>query len=75
MTTTVLNAKVSEVENKILDASSLVQKTVLNIKIGEVENKFSNNSKNFTTQEFNKLTGRNFCCKIKASWYSEQNWF
>ena len=65
MTATVLNAKVSEVENKILDASSLVQKTVLNIKIGEVENKFSNNSKNFTTQEFNKLTAESFAARLK----------
>ena len=39
MTTTVLNTKISEVENKIPDTSSLVTTTILNTKITEVENK------------------------------------
>ena len=39
VTTTVLNTKISEVENKILDTSRLVTTTVLNTKISEVENK------------------------------------
>ena len=56
MTTTVSNAKISEVENKIPDTSGLVATTVLNTKIREVENKIPNNSKYITTQEFNKLT-------------------
>ena len=38
MTTTVLNTKISEVENKIPDTSSLLTTTVLNTKISEVEN-------------------------------------
>ena len=44
MTRTVLNTKISEVENKILDTSSLVIITVLNTKINKVENKIPNNS-------------------------------
>ena len=37
--TTVLDSKISEIENKIPDASSLVITTVRNTNIGEVENK------------------------------------
>ena len=40
MTTTVLNTKISEVENKISDTSSLVVTGILNAKISAVENKF-----------------------------------
>ena len=39
VTTTVLNTKISEVENKISYISSLVTTTVWNTKISEVENK------------------------------------
>ena len=45
MTTTVLNKKVNEVENKIPDTSSLVTTNVLNKKINEVENKILNHDK------------------------------
>ena len=38
----VLNTKIIEVENKILDISGLVTNAVLNAKIGEVENKIPN---------------------------------
>ena len=38
MTTTVLNIKISEIENKIRDVIGLVTATVLNTKISEVEN-------------------------------------
>ena len=38
MTTTALNTKISEAENKIPDTSSLVTATILNTKISEVEN-------------------------------------
>ena len=51
MTTTVLNTKINEVENKIPDTSILVTTTVLNRKITEVEDK---------TLEFNKVTADNF---------------
>ena len=40
MTTTALNTKISEVENKIPDGSSLTPTTVLSTKISEVEKKF-----------------------------------
>ena len=39
MTTTVLNKKISEVENKTSDTSGLVTTIILNTKFGEVENK------------------------------------
>ena len=42
MSTTFLNTKISDVENKMPNTSSLVTNTVLNIKIGEVENKIPN---------------------------------
>ena len=48
---TVLNTKISEVENKILDTINLVTTIVLNTKISEVENKISGNSKYIATQE------------------------
>ena len=67
MTTTVLNIKISEVENKILDSSSLVAIAVLNIKVKEVENKIPDHAKYITTQEFNKLTGENFAAKLKQA--------
>ena len=61
MTTTNLNTKIIEVENKIADTSSLRTATVLNTKISEVENKTPDNAKYITTQEFN---WRNIFCKI-----------
>ena len=64
--TTVLNTKVSEVENKIPNTSNLVPTTVLNTKISEVENKISNNSKYITTQEFNKVMVENFDNKLTS---------
>ena len=50
MIRTVLNTEVSEVENKIPNASNLVTTTVLNTEISEVENKISDDSKYITTQ-------------------------
>ena len=44
VTTTVLNRKVSNVQNKIPDTSGLLTTTVLNTKIGEVENNTTNNN-------------------------------
>ena len=61
MTTTVLNPKVGEVENKISDTSSLV--TVLNTKIKEVKNKMSDHAKYITTPDFNKFSGSIFDAK------------
>ena len=45
MTTTALNTKNSEVDNKIPDTSSLVVTTFLNTKLGEVENKITDHAK------------------------------
>ena len=60
MTTTVLNTRISEVDNKIPNTSNLVTTTVLNTKISEVENKIPDSAKYITTPEFNKLTAENF---------------
>ena len=45
MTTSVLNTKMNEVENKIPPTSSLVTTTVLNTKIDEVENNIPDHGK------------------------------
>ena len=74
MTTTVLNIKLSEVENKIPYTSGLVTTTLLNTKISEVENKISsvsgtkikkNEGKYFTTAGYNKFTTDILYVKIK----------
>ena len=67
MTTTVLSTKISEVENKISNISSLVTTTVLSSKISEVENKIPHHANNITTQEFNKLTVENFTARLKQA--------
>ena len=67
MTAAVLNTKISEVENKIPDTSSLVTTTVLNKKISEVENKIPDHAKYITTQEFNNLTAENFAARLKQA--------
>ena len=48
MATTVLNTKISEPENKMLDNSSLVTATVLNTKVSEDENRSPDCSKYIT---------------------------
>ena len=48
MTTTVLNTKISEVENKIPNTSSLVATTILNTKVNEVKNKIPDHAKYIT---------------------------
>ena len=67
MNATVLNTKVSEVENKIPNTSSLVNTTDLNTKIIEVENKIPDYAKYITTPEFDKLTAEKFYSKIKTN--------
>ena len=67
MTTTVLNTKISEVEDKIPNTSGLVTSTDLNTKICEVENKVPNHDKYITTLEFNKLTAENFTARLKQA--------
>ena len=65
MTTTNLNTKISEVENKIPNTTSLVTTTVLNTKISDVEKKFPNHQKNITTPKFNMLIAENFTRRLK----------
>ena len=67
MTTTVLNTKISEVENKVLDTRGWVTTTVLNTKIGKVKNKIPNHAKYTTTPEFNKLKAESFAERIKQA--------
>ena len=59
-----MKTKISEIENKIQDTSSLVTSTVLNTKISEVENKILDHAKYITTQEVNDRT---FSSEIKTS--------
>ena len=65
MTTTFLNIKISEVQKKTPDVSGLKTTNVLETKINEVENKIPDNSKYITTQEFNKLTAKDFEARLK----------
>ena len=67
MTTTDLNTKISEVENKIPDTSNLVTTNVLNTKINEVDSKIPNHDKYITTPDFNKLTAENFTARLKQA--------
>ena len=67
MTTTVLNTKISEVENTIPDTSGLATTTVLKTKISEVENEIPNHDKYITTPEFNKLTAESFAARLKQA--------
>ena len=56
VTKTVLNTKISKVENKIPDTSSLVTTIVFYTRIGEVENKILDHAKCITTEDSSKLT-------------------
>ena len=67
MTTTDLNRKISEIENKIPDTSSLEATTVLNTKISEVKDKISGHAKYITTPEFDKLTAESFVERLKQA--------
>ena len=67
VTSTVLNTKISEVDNKIPKMSGLMTTTVLNTKISEVENKIPNHDKYITTPEFNKLTAEHFTARLKQA--------
>ena len=55
-TNTTLNAKINEVKNKIPNITNLATNTALTT----VENKILDDSKYFTTPEFNKLKAENF---------------
>ena len=47
--------------------SGLVTTTYVNTKISEIENKIPDNSKNITTQEFNKLTAEIFAARLNQA--------
>ena len=65
MTTTVTITKISEVESKVPNTSSLVTTTVLNTKISEVENKPLDHTKYITAQKVNKLTVENVTLRLE----------
>ena len=67
MTTTVLNTRISEVENKIPTTSSFVTTIVRNTKTGEVENKISGHTKYIASQKFNKLIAENVKQRLKQA--------
>ena len=65
MIITVLKTKISEVENKIPDTSSLVTTTILNTKNSKFENKIPNYVEYISTPEFNKLTTQSIAERLK----------
>ena len=67
MTTTFLNIKISEFENKIPNTNNLVTTTILNTRISEVENKIPDHAKHITIQEFNSLTAENYAARLKQA--------
>ena len=67
MTTTVLDTKSSEDDNKIPNTSGLVTTNVLNTKISKVQNKTPNHKKYITIPEFNKLTAESFTARLKQA--------
>ena len=67
MTTSVLNTRISEVENEIPNTSSFVTTTVRNTKTGEVENKISDYTKYIAGQKFNKLMAENIKQRLKQT--------
>ena len=67
VTTTVLNTKISEVENKIPNTNGLVTVNVFNTKISKVENETPNHGKYITTPGFIKLTAQNFTARLKQA--------
>ena len=67
VTTTVLNTKISELQNKIPNTSGLVTTIILNTKINDIENKVHNHDKYITTPKFNKLTVESFTARLKQT--------
>ena len=55
VTTTVINTKIIEIENKILEITNLATKAALNIKATGIENEIPDNSHFINTQAFNRL--------------------
>ena len=64
VTTIASNVKISEVEDKIPNTSTLVTTTVFSTKINEVENQIPDHAK---YPEFNQLNVENFAARIKQA--------
>ena len=67
MTATVLNTKISEVENAMPVTSNLVVTYGLNTKNNDVEKKIPNYDEYITTHEFNKLTAECFATRLREA--------
>ena len=67
MTATILNTKISELDNIIPHPSSLVTSFLFNTKIREVENNILDHAKYVTTPDFNKLTPENIATRLKQA--------
>ena len=61
VTTTVINTKIIEIENKILEITNLATKAALNIKATGIENKIPDTSHFINTQAFNRLKKKDWC--------------
>ena len=59
VTTTILNIKISEIENKIPNISDLIKKEDQHAEISDIEEKY------FTTSDYNKFTSEILDAKIK----------
>ena len=59
VTTTILNTKISEIENKIPNISDLTKKEDQHGEISDIEGKY------FTTSDYNKFTSETLDTKIK----------
>ena len=68
-----MNTKVSEVENKIPNTSSLVTTTVLKTKIGKVDNKILKAQKHILLllKNLNQLTAENFKERMKQAYLAK----
>ena len=75
ITTTVLNTKISDIDNKTPDTNSLVTTTVLHPKMNEIENKIPNHNKYITTPKFNKLTPERFSVRLKQANFQRETGF
>ena len=66
VTTTVLNTKISEVENKIPDTKGLVTTIVLNEKLVKLRLN-PNHDKYIATPKFKDLTAESFAARLKQA--------
>ena len=67
VTTTVINTKIIEIENKILEITNLATKAALNIKATGIENEIPDTSHFINTQAFNRLKKIKRWCKNERS--------